>query len=149
MLRQILILLHLLGAIVWIGGMFFAYFCLRPAAVEVLDPPRRLPLWSATFARFLPYTAIAVVVMLACGLAMLLQTGLRQAPIGWHIMMTLGVVMAVIFGYVYGVLYPKLCQRCHSADWPAAAQALNRIRQLVAVNLVLGLCTVVAAVSAR
>jgi uncharacterized membrane protein len=149
MLRQVLILAHLLGAIAWIGGMFFAYFCLRPAAAEVLDPPRRLPLWSATFARFLPYTAIAVVVMLACGLAMLLQTGLRQAPIGWHIMMTLGVVMAVIFGYVYGVLYPKLRQRCHSADWPAAAWALNRIRQLVAVNLVLGVCTVVAAVSAR
>ncbi|HMA06989.1 MAG TPA: hypothetical protein VKP68_03975, partial [Ramlibacter sp.] len=76
MLRQVLILVHLLGAIVWVGGMFFAYFCLRPAAVEVLDPPRRLPLWSATFARFLPYTAIAVVVMLGSGLTMLLQTGL-------------------------------------------------------------------------
>jgi len=149
MLRQILILLHLLGAIAWVGGMFFAYFCLRPAAVEVLDPPRRLPLWSATFARFLPYTAIAVVVMLASGLTMLLQTGLRTAPIGWHIMLTVGVVMAIIFGYVYGVLYPKLRDRCHAADWPAAAQALNKIRQLVAVNLVLGLCTIVAAISAR
>ena len=149
MLRQILILLHLLGAIAWVGGMFFAYFCLRPAAVEVLDPPRRLPLWSATFARFLPYTAIAVVVMLASGLAMLLQTGLRMAPIGWHIMLTLGVLMSIIFGYVYLALYPKLRERCHAADWAAAAQALNRIRQLVAVNLVLGLCTVVAAVSTR
>ena len=149
MLRQILLLVHLLGAIAWVGGMFFAYFCLRPAAVEVLDPPRRLPLWSATFARFLPYTAIAVVVMLASGLAMLLQTGLRLAPIGWHIMLTLGVVMTVIFGYVYGVLYPRLRDRCHAADWAAAAQALNRIRQLVAVNLLIGVCTVVAAISAR
>ena len=52
MLRQILLFVHLLGAIAWVGGMFFAYFCLRPAAMEVLDPPRRLPLWSATFARF-------------------------------------------------------------------------------------------------
>lgn len=149
MLRQILILLHLLGAIAWVGGMFFAYFCLRPAAVEVLDPLRRLPLWSATFARFLPYTAIAVMVMLASGLTMLLQAGLRAAPIGWHIMLTLGVVMALIFGYVYAVLYPKLRDRCHAADWPAAAQALNKIRQLVAVNLVLGLCAIVAAISAR
>ncbi|MEO8652909.1 MAG: CopD family protein [Ramlibacter sp.] len=149
MLRQILLLLHLLGAIAWVGGMFFAYFCLRPAAVEVLDPPRRLPLWSATFARFLPYTAIAVVVMLASGLIMLLQTGLRLAPVSWHIMLTLGVLMSIIFGYVYGALYPKLRDRSRAADWAAAAQALNRIRQLVAVNLVLGLCTVIAAISAR
>jgi uncharacterized membrane protein len=149
MLRQVLLLVHLLGAVVWIGGMFFAYFCLRPAAAEVLDPPRRLPLWSATFARFLPYTAIAVVAMLASGLTVLLQTGLRLAPTGWHVMLTLGVVMMIIFGYVYGRLYPRLRDRCRAADWPAAAQALNRIRQLVAVNLVLGLCTVVAAISAR
>lgn len=149
MLRQILLLVHLLGAIAWLGGMFFAYFCLRPAAAEVLDPPHRLPLWSATFARFLPYTAIAVVVMLASGIAMLLQTGLREAPIGWHIMLTLGVLMTIIFGYAYGVLYPRLRDRCHAADWVAAAQALNRIRQLVAVNLVLGVCTVVAAISGR
>ena len=52
MFRQILLFVHLAGAITWLGGMFFAYFCLRPAAVEVLDPPKRLPLWVATFARF-------------------------------------------------------------------------------------------------
>ena len=30
MLRQALLLLHLLAAMAWMGGMFFAYFCLRP-----------------------------------------------------------------------------------------------------------------------
>jgi uncharacterized membrane protein len=149
MLRQALLLVHLLGAIAWVGGMFFAYFCLRPAAAAVLDPPRRLPLWSATFARFLPYTAVAVVALLVSGFTMLLQAGLRAAPAGWHIMMTLGLVMTVIFGYVYLVLFPKLRDRCQAADWPAAAGALNAIRRLVALNLVLGLCTVVAAMSAR
>ena len=149
MLRQLLLLVHLLGAIAWVGGMFFAYFCLRPAAVEVLDPPRRLPLWSATFARFLPYTALAVALMLASGLTLLLQIDLRRAPPGWHIMLTLGLVMTIIFGYVYAALYPRLRDRCRSADWPGAAQALNQIRQMVAVNLVLGVCTVVAAMSAR
>ena len=45
MLRPLLLFLHLAGVIVWVGGMFFAYFCLRPAAVRVLQPPQRLPLW--------------------------------------------------------------------------------------------------------
>jgi uncharacterized membrane protein len=52
MLRQLLPFLCLISAIAWLGGMFLAYFCLRPAATEVLDPPKRLPLWVVTFARF-------------------------------------------------------------------------------------------------
>ena len=149
MLRQLLIVLHLLGVIVWIGGMFFAYFCLRPAAVEVLDPPKRLPLWVSTFARFFPYTAVAIVVLLATGGTLLAQVGFRHAPVGWHIMLSLGLVMAAVFAYVYLVLYPRLRANCAASAWPAAAQVLNGIRRLVALNLVLGVCTVVAALSAR
>lgn len=149
MFGQLLIFLHLLGAIAWIGGMLFAHFSLRPAAIEVLDPPRRLPLWAATLARFLPYTAVTVLVILATGIALLLQVGFRQAPIGWHVMLALGLVMAAVFAYIYLGLFPRLRDRCAAADWPAAALALNGIRRLVTVNLVLGLCTVIAAVSAR
>jgi uncharacterized membrane protein len=149
MLRQFLLLLHLLSAMAWIGGMFFAYFCLRPAAAEVLQPPQRLPLWTATFARFLPYIAVAVALLLATGLTMLLQVGFRNAPVGWHVMFTLGLVMTAVFVVVYARLFPMLRTHCAAAAWPAAGQTLNKIRQLVALNLVLGVCTVIAAASAR
>ena len=49
---SIAITLHLLAAMIWIGGMFFAYMVLRPAAVEVLELPVRLSLWVAVFRRF-------------------------------------------------------------------------------------------------
>lgn len=149
MLRQALLFVHLLGAILWIGGMFFAYVCLRPAAAEVLEPPQRLPLWAATFARFLPAAAIAVIAILASGTAMLAPIGMGQAPLGWHLMLALGVLMSAVFAWVYLVLYPKLRAACAAAAWPLAAQALNGIRRLVGLNLVLGLLTVLAAVSAR
>ncbi len=149
MLRQLALLLHLLAAMAWMGGMFFAYFCLRPAAARVLQPPQRLQLWTATFERFLPYTAVAVALLLASGLAMLLQVGFRNAPVGWNLMFVLGLVMAAVFAYVYAVLFPMLRAHCAASAWPAAAQALNSIRQMVALNLVLGALTVIAAVSAR
>ena len=44
--------LHILGAVVWVGGMFAAYVCLRPAA-GALEPPQRLKLWRGFFARIL------------------------------------------------------------------------------------------------
>ncbi len=149
MLRQLMLVLHLLGAMLWIGGMFFAYFCLRPAAADVLQPPQRLPLWSATFARFLPYTAAAVVAILATGFAMLLQVGFRNAPLGWHVMMSLGLVMAAVFVYVYAAAYPKLQAACAAAAWPRAGEALASIRRAVAFNLVLAGVTVIAAISVR
>lgn len=149
MLRQVSLLIHLLGAIAWIGGMFFAYFFLRPAAAEVLQPPQRLPLWSAVFRRFLRSMAVVVTLILATGLFMLMQGDPRQAPVGWHVMMGLGFAMAAVYGYIHAVLHPELRAHCERAAWPAAGQTLNRIRQLVALNLVLGASTVVAALSPR
>lgn len=149
MLRQILIFLHFASIIIWVGGMFFAYFCLRPAAAEILDPPKRLPLWVATFERFFRFTAIAIALILISGFTMLIQIGFQDAPIGWHIMMAFGIVMTLVFCIVYLVLYPKLRAHCSDSSWPQAAQALNNIRRLVGINLVLAVCAVVAAVSSR
>ncbi|MFY9327751.1 MAG: CopD family protein [Georgfuchsia sp.] len=129
--------------------MFFAYFCLRPAAAQVLDPPKRLPLWAATFELFFRITAITVSVMVVTGFTMLLEIGFKLAPIGWHIMMSLGLLMAAIFTYVYVVLYPTLRRHCEASAWPAAATVLNAIRRLVAANLVLSACIVSAAVFAK
>jgi uncharacterized membrane protein len=142
MLRQLLLLLHLLGVISWIGGMFFAYFCLRPAAAEVLKPPERLPLWAATFARFLPYMAVAVALIVVTGVTLLVTVGFAAAPLGWH-------VMFAVFAYVYLRLFPELRLLSGAAEWASAAVVLNRIRQLVALNLVLGLVAIASAVSAR
>jgi uncharacterized membrane protein len=149
MLSRTLLFLHLTGAFVWVGGMFFAYFCLRPAAAKLLQPPERLPLWVATFERFFQFSAAAVALILLSGFTMLARAGFNTAPRGWHIMMALGVVMAGIFAYVYANLFPKLRRHCAAAAWPAAGAALNTIRKWVAVNLALAACVVVAAVSAR
>jgi len=149
MLRHALLALHLLSVVAWVGGMLFAHFCLRPAAMETLQPPQRLPLWSATLGRFFRIVAIAVVLILLTGFFLFLPVGFQAAPVGWHIMLALGVVMAGVFAYIYFGLYPKLVGSCRSAAWPDAAQVQNRIRQLVSVNLALGVVVIVAAVAAR
>jgi len=149
MSHAILLFLHLSAAIFWVGGMAFAYVALRPAAAAVLAPPQRLPLWVAVFGRFFRYVAVAVAVLLASGLWMLMRVGLGNAPHGWLAMMTLGICMAIVFVFIYAGLYPRLVQYTGAARWPDAAAVLNRIRQLVAFNLVLSVLTVAAAASVR
>lgn len=147
--HQLLLFLHLVGMAAWVGGMFFAYCCLRPAAAAVLEPPQRLPLWAAAFRLFLRYTAVAVALVVGSGFAMIARTGFAQAPTGWHAMMALGLTMAAVYLVVALRLYPRFAAHCAAAAWPAAAQVLNRIRRLVALNLVLAAFTIGAAVAAR
>lgn len=149
MLRNSLLALHLLSAVAWVGGMFFAHFCLRPSAMEVLQPPLRLPLWVATLRRFFGYAAVAVVLLLATGVLLLLPVGLQAAPVGWHVMLALGVVMAFVFAYIYLALFPELVKLCKRSAWPEAANIQNHIRQLVSLNLAFGVVVILAAVSAR
>lgn len=141
--------LHLAGVTVWVGGMFFAHFALRPAAEAVLEPPLRLALMQATLARFFLAVTVSVVAVLVSGLALFVRVPIAQAPPGWHAMLALGVVMALVFAYIRLALFARLRRSVAASAWPAAAQSLRGIRQLVAFNLALGTLAIVAAVSPR
>jgi uncharacterized membrane protein len=143
---KIAVFFHLLGVVVWVGGMFFAYLALRPAAARLLEPPQRLALWQDTLRRFFNWVWLAVVLVLASGLWMLFQiAGLGGAPAYVHVMLLLGLVMMAIFVHVFFVPFRRLTTHVGAKDWKAAGTALNAIRQRVALNLVLGLLTIAIA----
>ena len=140
-LHPVLLFLHLVAVVIWIGGMFFAYVCLRPTAVDLFEPPQRLRLWRGVFARFFVWVWWAVALIAASGLIMLGQYGFATAPPGSHLMMSSGLLMIAIYIYVARVPYPALQRAVAAEDWKAGGAALNRIRQLVGTNLLLGLLT--------
>ncbi len=135
---------HLFGVVVWVGGMFFAYVALRPAAVKTLQPPERLSLWRATFQIFFTWVWLAVALILTSGFYMIWRIGgFNVVPLSVWLMMIAGLAMTGIFTYVYFALYVRLTVAVTAQNWPAGAQALAKIRILVGVNLMLGLITVV------
>lgn len=140
-LHPLLLFIHLTSVVVWVGGMFFAYVCLRPTAVELFEPPQRLRLWRGVFARFFVWVWWAVLLIAASGLIMIGQHGFAAAPPGWHLMMTSGLLMIGIYIYVATIPYAALVQAVEAEDWKSGGAALNRIRQLVGTNLLLGLLT--------
>jgi len=143
----IAITLHMLSAVVWVGGMFFAYMALRPAAASLLEPPQRLPLWSKTFERFFPWVWTAVVILPASGYWMIFEVfeGMRNAGLYIHVMQAIGIVMIMIFLHLYFAPYQRMNKAIAAGDWPAAAKQLAVIRRLVGTNLILGLITVAVA----
>lgn len=143
--RSLLLFAHLTGVVVWVGGMFFAYFFLRPVAASLLQPAQRLPLWRGVFDRFLNWVWVAVGLILASGLSMLLQVGFGAAPPNLHIMFLLGLIMMIVFAHVYFAPYRRLCVAVDAQDWPAGGAALGQIRKLVGFNLALGILTIAVA----
>lgn len=139
------IFLHLLGVTVWVGGMFFAYMALRPAAASVLEPAQRLPLWSATFSRFFPWVWLAVALIFGSGLYMIGQIGVASVPDYIWGMLAVGVGMLLIFAHVFFAPYRRLKRHSALLEWQAAGKALAQIRILVAINLLLGLANIAIA----
>lgn len=143
MSHPIAIVLHLLSAVVWVGGMFFAYLILRPVAGG-LEPPQRLTLWSGVLARFFRWVWLAILLLLASGywLALVTYGGFRYVGLHVHLMQGLGILMMLLFGYVYFAPFRRLQSAVKAEDWPAAGLQLGRIRRIVGINLILGLIVV-------
>ncbi|MEO6565543.1 MAG: CopD family protein [Casimicrobiaceae bacterium] len=141
--------IHLLGVVVWIGGMFFAHMALRPAALA-LPPPQRLPLLAGTLTRFLGWVAVAIVGILVSGVALIVMLGgMRSAGVAVHAMTGLGVLMMLIYGHIVAVPLRRLRAAVAAADWERASAAMAQVRRSVGVNLVLGLVTITVAVLGR
>ena len=145
------LMLHVLAAAIWVGGMFFAYMVLRPVAAELLEPPQRLSLWVRVFAGFFPWVWFAVATLLLSGYGMLFLFfgGMAGAPLYVHLMQGIGLVMMLIFGHVFFAPFRRLKRAVHDQDWQTGGKQLAQIRRLVGANLSLGLLTIALAAGGR
>jgi uncharacterized membrane protein len=139
--------LHLLSDVIWIGGMFLAYVAVRPAVVEVLEPPQRLRLWTGIFRRFFPWVWAAVLLILGTGFMMIGQMG--AVPRYVIVMTVIGIIMSMIFLHIYFSPFGRLKRAVAAEDWKAGGAALNQIRMLVGTNLALGLINIAVGVLGR
>ena len=140
---------HIVAAVIWVGGMFFALVVLRPSTGP-LDPPTRLALWQRVFARFFPWVWGAVAVLLISGFAMVIWGFGGFTKSGHvHVMIGLGIIMMLIYAHLYFVPWQRFRRAVAAGEWPVAAKNIDQIRQLVTINLVLGLITVVVGAAGR
>jgi uncharacterized membrane protein len=143
---SVALILHILSAIVWVGGMFFALLVLRPASGP-LDPAVRLALWQRVFSGFFPWVFAAIVLLLITGFTLMLGGYVTGPHV--HLMMAIGIIMVLIFLHLYFAPWKRMRVALAAGDIPAAASQLNQIRILVTVNLILGLINAAIGSSGR
>jgi uncharacterized membrane protein len=149
MIYAVLKSIHVLAVVVWVGGMVFAHFFLRPAVAQ-FEAPLRLRLMHDVLGRFFKAVLVASLLVLASGLWMVgrvakqvVQGGGDFAmPLAWSVMTALGTLMVATFLHIRFALYARLSRAVAAGDWPAGSEALAKIRLWVAVNLTLGVVIV-------
>ena len=111
----------------------------------------RLTLWRDVFGRFLPWVGLAIVALLVSGYAMMfiVYGGFHRAPLFVHIMQGTGIVMMLLYLHLYFAPWRRMQKAVREAQWPVAGQQLGMIRKLVAINLVLGIVTILVGSTGR
>jgi len=143
--------LHVLSAVIWVGGMFFAYLVLRPIAAIQFEPPQRLTLWSNVFSKFFPWVWASVVLLLGTGFWLISVKfgGMKGLGVHIHIMMSMGIIMSLLFMHLFFAPRKRLTQAVIDNNWEDAGKNLAQIRMLIGINLILGLTVVVVATGGR
>lgn len=138
-----LLAFHLIAAVIWVGGMAFALMVLRPS-MAILAPADRLGLHAQVFRRFFRIVWHVMPILLLTGYIMLFSVFGGFKGVGWpvHMMHTAGLLMAVIFMWIFFVPWAAMRRALAAGDQASAGAALGRIRHLITVNLVIGLLTV-------
>lgn len=146
----ILLALHVLAAVIWVGGMFFAYVVLRPSTGP-LEPATRLTLWHRVFRRFFPWVWLSIALLLASGYGMMFLYfgGFAGAVPHIHVMQATGILMMLLFLHLFFAPWRRFGHAVEKNAFAEAAEELGRIRRIVAINLALGLLTVAVAASGR
>ncbi len=145
------IVVHILSAVLWVGGMFFAHQVLRPVAVQQFEPPQRLKLWTQVFRRFFPWVWVCILLLPLSGYWMVFSLFGGMANVGLHIhlMQGLGWLMILLFLHLYFAPFRRLKEAVVTEQWPEAGKRLNQIRLIVGINLSLGLLVIAIAAGGR
>jgi uncharacterized membrane protein len=143
MIANLAYALHVLFAVLWVGGMAFAILALRPA-LAALEPAQRVALMGGVHRRFFLIVWHAMPIVLLSGYWLLFghYGGFRGA--GWHVhlMHLTGLLMAAIYVAIFTGPWKQMRAALAAGDVKAAAAANDRVRQMVMLNLGLGLLTV-------
>jgi uncharacterized membrane protein len=149
-IASVLLILHALSAVVWVGGMYFAHQVLRPAAAS-LEPGPRLTLWSRVLGRFFAWVIAAIILLLLTGYSLVfgVYSGFSGVGLHIHLMQGIGILMMLLFFHLYFAPWRRFRAAVVRQDWAEGGRQLGQIRTIVTINLVLGAVVVAIGSSGR
>lgn len=141
LINAVFVWLHLLSAVVWVGGIFFIIFVAMPSSRLSLGPEAG-KLMGAVSKRFTPLANYSILVLAVTGVALILKgyfsgavftEGNRSLILSAKVVLGFGMIAVHFYRGLF--LGPRIVR----TEAPAQKTALQRLSiALVKLNLVLG-----------
>ncbi|ANA14046.1 hypothetical protein [Acetobacter oryzifermentans] len=139
-LWSLVLTLHLVSIILWIGGGAYAVIILRPS-LRLLDATQRNSVHLQTLARFFKVLTHVIPTALITGWLLIIhEGGFANAPWTTNLMQLLGVIMAVLFVMMYTGPYQKARRSIRPQP-----SVFDSIRSRVLLIVALGVLAVLSA----
>lgn len=157
----LVVLIHILAAIIWLGGMFFIAIVMVPVLRRLESPQKRIEVLSATATRFRAISWIAILVLLITGVLNAINHGVTMQKISTGeffssnfgkililklILVFAMLVLSAIHDFILG---PRLIELLNSSN-PDSFTKLQKNRKYVSwlarINALLGILVVACAV---
>jgi len=148
---HLIVFIHVLGAIVWIGGMIAIRIAVHPAMQSIEDPAIRLGKTLQITERLFNLVMIFVILIVVTGLIMAIALGGHQGP-DKAIFLTkeiIWTVMAVNYTYMY-IKRIRAQRHFNNGDLAGAKALVADIPNLLLpINIALGMVAVWLGISLR
>jgi uncharacterized membrane protein len=140
--------LHIVAVIVWLGGLFWLSVTARPSAQHV-DAAGTPQFWQGFLSRFFVPATIAIVVVVASGIAMvkLKFGGFAHMPHIHRANMAIGLPAIGLYVFLVTVLWRRYRRAGAGNDRHATASTAKQMSTVIAIIMALGVvASVVSAV---
>ena len=147
----LIIFLHVLSAIIWIGGMIVIRFGIHYSMQEIDEPKIKLGRTLENLRRFFSMVIPSIIVLLITAIIMILalefkETDLYKYVIAKEIIWSL---MTVIFIYIY-IKRNKAQKAFDEGKFPIAKELLTPLATyLIPTNIILGLIALILGITLR
>jgi uncharacterized membrane protein len=148
-----LVVLHILAAVTWIGGMIFLSLVLAPLVRGRKAAPEFMALFRSAALRFRPIVWVAIAVLLATGPMLLSLRGVQvSSPTSWTgivtvklMLVALLLLLTLLHDLVFGPQVSRVSAIPNSQRTAGEQVVFKTARWLPRLSLVIGLAVMIAA----
>ncbi len=148
---SLIVFLHVLSAIIWVGGMIAIRFAVHYSMQEVNDPKIKLGRTLESLRRFFNMVIPSIILLLLTAVIMIVALGFKGTPLYNFVIAkeAIWTVMTVIFIIIF--IKRKQAQKAFDeGELPIAKSKLLPIANyLIPINIVLGLVAIYLGVTLR
>lgn len=147
----LIIFLHVLSAIIWIGGMIVIRFAVHYSMQNIEEPKIKLGRTLENLKRFFSMVIPSIIILLITAIIMILSLGFKEAELYKFVIAkeVIWTIMTIIFIVIY-IKRNKAQKAFDNGDFTTAKNQLAPLaKYLIPINIILGLIAVILGITLR